>query len=146
MYILERYQSARGDQSLTRMRETGNQSRDSLVGGQGGGAQVVCAHGGGNGIPIGGGQASVVCPECQGCWSDTSSSTSNEDHLREVASPNMSADTSRGDPTWHPKGGHGGQQRPDRVTSVTADYNLINQKILVYRYIHDMLFEFKKIS
>ena len=98
LYIID--QSVRGDQSLTR-RERGNQG-----GGQGGGAQAVVGNTGGNG-----GHTSIVCRECHRRCSDTSSNTSSEERLSKIASPNVSADTSRGDPTWRPT--LNGQQSPD---------------------------------
>ena len=76
LYIID--QSVRGDQSLTR-RERGNQG-----GGQGGGAQAVVGKTGGNG-----GHTSIVCCECHRRCSDTSSNTSSEERLSEIASPKL---------------------------------------------------------
>ena len=101
LYIIDK--SIRGDQSLTR------HVQGSQGGGQVGGAQAVVGNTGGTG-----GHTSNVCHQCRTC-SDTSSNTSSEGEIE------VSADTSRVDPTWRPA--LNGQQSPDRVT-MSTDYNL----------------------
>ena len=95
--------SVRGDQSLT------GHVHGGQGGGQAGGVQAVVGNTGDTG-----GHTSNVGHQCRKC-SDTSSNTSSS-FEGEIE---VSADTSREDPTWRLDG----QQSPDTET-MSTDYNL----------------------